>query len=252
MESIDLIANCQDSENNKNVYINNFINFLQDCINNSEIETNESNSIKNKSDNKQETFIKNLLINKYNFKEIKNENKTKKNKKTIQYTEKEIMNMIKNPNLSFIEPGEFIHQPLGTQKSPDFIIQVSKKCLIPFEAKSSNTYIPTYNSGGIKLNYIYMFTSKKIKQTTIYLGSNIINEIQTKLIKDYIEKCRVLDKELNELLTKNDTNNRGISYYTRPMIGQKGQNDKTNYFTHNDKKICEDKVFDYLEKLKIE
>ena len=160
--------------------------------------------------------------------------------------------MIKNPNLSFIEPGEFIHQPLGTQKSPDFIIQVSKKCLIPFEAKSSNTYIPTYNSGGIKLNYIYMFTSKKIKQTTIYLGSNIINEIQTKLIKDYIEKCRVLDKELNELLTKNDTNNRGISYYTRPMIGQKGQNDKTNYFTHNDKKICEDKVFDYLEKLKIE
>ena len=68
MESIDLIANCQDSENNKNVYINNFINFLQDCINNSEIETNESNSIKNKSDNKQETFIKNLLINKYNFK----------------------------------------------------------------------------------------------------------------------------------------------------------------------------------------
>ena len=97
-----------------------------------------------------------------------------------------------------------------------------------------------------------MFTSKKINKTTIYLGANIINEIQTKLIKEYIEKCRVLDKELNELLQHNDTNNRGVSYYTRPMIGQKGQTDKTNYFTHTDKKICEDKVFDYLEKLKIE
>lgn len=252
MELNNIIANCQDLENNNNLYINKFIHFLKDCINNDKIEKNESNSTLYNSDNKQEKFLKNLLMNKYNFTEIKNENKTKKSKKTIQYTEKEIMNMIKNPNLSFIEPGEFIHQPLGTQKSPDFIIQVSKKCLIPFEAKSSHTYIPTYNSGGIKLNYIYMFTSKKINKTTIYLGSNIINEIQTKLIKDYIEKCRVLDKELNELLTNNDTNNRGVSYYTRPMIGQKGQNDKTNYFTHNDKKICEDKVFDYLEKLKIE
>jgi len=238
-------------ENNENLYINKFTNFLKECINNTEIEKNESNSTIYNSNNKQEKFLKNLLINKYNFKEIKNENKSKKSKKTIQYTEKEIIDMIKNPKKSFIKPGELIHQPLGTQNNPDFLIQLKDNILIPFEAKSANKYTPQYNSGGIKPNYIYIFTSQTLKKTTIYLGSDIINEIQTKIIKDYIEKCRLLDKKLNELLKDNDTNNRGVSYYTRPMIGQKGKKDITNYFEHKDKIKCEDNVIKYLENLKI-
>jgi hypothetical protein len=250
----DLIQNNNNLENNDNLYINYFINFIKYCVNNTEIEKNESNSTIYNSNNKQEKFLKNLLINKYNFKEIKNEknDKTKKSKKYIKYTEKEIIDIIKNPKKSFIKPGQFIHQPLGTQNNPDFLIQLSENILIPFEAKSANKYTPQYNSGGIKPNYIYIFTSQKIKKTTVYLGSDIINENQIKLIKEYIEKCRLLDKELNKLLKENDTNNRGVSYYTRPMIGQKGKKDITNYFEHKDKKKCEENVIEFLENLKIE
>ena len=44
-------------ENNENLYINKFTNFLKECINNTEIEKNESNSTIYNSDNKQEKSL---------------------------------------------------------------------------------------------------------------------------------------------------------------------------------------------------
>ena len=42
-----------------------------------------------------------------------------------------------------------------------------------------------------------------------------------------------------------DSNNRGIWYYTRPMIGQKGDAVKTNYFIHQNKDTARNNVLNY-------
>jgi hypothetical protein len=222
---------------NKDNYVNNFINFLKHTLIQFCDSQNSSNSTTNITDSKHETFIKNLLITNFKFTEVKN---NKDNKFT--------RSMIDNPETSFLKPGEFIHQPFGTQSNPDFIIQLTKTIIIPLEAKSSKTsYKPTYNSGSVKPQYLYIFSCGINKQTTLYMGSSIITDIQEKLIKELLKKQQQLEKEYNKLLLENDIIQRGLSYYTRQMINQSGNKEKTNYFIHKDRKQCEKKVFEYLE-----
>ena len=147
------------------------------------------------------------------------------------------------PNMTFIV------QPLGTHNSPDFIIKCNHKFIF-LEAKSSETSTtPTFNSGGVKKDYIYAFCSKKTNETTIFKGDSIITREQQRLIDLHIEEARQRDKELNEKLKELDINHRGIQYYTRPMINQGGGASYTNYFKHDERNEVEEKVFKYIEEL---
>ena len=147
----------------------------------------------------------------------------------------------KIPNMSFIE------QPFGTHNSPDFIIKINNKFLF-LEAKSSETSTtPTFNSGGIKKDYVYVFCSKKTNETTIFKGNSIITREQQRLIDQHVEKARQLDKELNDKLRELDENHRGVQYYTRPMINQGGGASYSNYFTHEKRKNVEERVIEYIE-----
>ena len=93
------------------------------------------------------------------------------------------------PNLSKdIPDGVFIEQPFGTQHSPDFIVKINDKFVIFLEAKSSETALfPTYNSGGVNPEYLYVFCSKRTNSTTIYKGESIITLAQQQLIDEHIE-----------------------------------------------------------------
>jgi len=145
-----------------------------------------------------------------------------------------------NPELATIIPiGSYVEQPCGTHNSPDFIIKVSNEQVIFLEAKSSKSTFPLYNSGSVKQNYIYVFCSEKTNETTIYKGSSIMSPEQHKLITERIEKSRKDDEELNAKLKQLDINNRGICYYTRPMINQSGGKLYTNYFEHKYRKKSE-------------
>lgn len=164
---------------------------------------------------------------------------------------KETLKWINQPELSTSMPvGTFYSQPFNKNASPDFIIKVCEKLVLFLEAKSSSrqTY-PMYNSGGINPDFIYVFCSNipNENQTTIYKGDSIINMEQLRLIQEHIEKQREFDKEVNRKLNELDPNNRGITYYTRPMIIQSGGKRKTNYFTHEHRIKCEKKVFEWLE-----
>lgn len=139
----------------------------------------------------------------------------------------------------------YISQPFGSHDSPDFIIKDENGIILCLEAKSSTTMYPLYNSGGIHPHYIYIFCSEKTNQTVIFKGSDIITEQQDRLISEHIELQRQQDIELNKKLTELDTNNRGVSYYTRPMIGQKGTAEKTNYFTHSGKDSAINNALNY-------
>ena len=220
---------------------------LINCINeikNMSYLANSACSLTSLTDGKHEESIKKLLISNGFIQYLQPKLKDK-NIKDIKFTK----DMINGSRPSILPIGYFIHQPLGTQNNPDFVIQLTKKSLLSLEGKSSQTAMPMYNSGGVTLNYLYVFASKKINKTVIYMGASIITQIQIKLLNELIQKQKKLQDEYNLMLKEADTNFRGISYYTRPMITQSGCKEKTNYFTHKDYKLSEEKVFEYINSL---
>jgi len=155
-----------------------------------------------------------------------------------------------HPELSKeIPDGTFIEQPFGTHNAPDFIVKVNNNFVLFLEAKSSATALhPTYNSGGVKQDLLYVFCAKKTNQTTIFKGSSVITLEQQRLIDEHIIEARKRDEELNRQLAAIDPNHRGISYYTRPMIIQSGGASYTNYFTHKQRHQAENHALDWLKK----
>jgi hypothetical protein len=149
-----------------------------------------------------------------------------------------IHNIIDNPRdeTGLLMPEySYLFQPCGTHGNPDFIIKFGPKQIIGLECKSTtDSTSPMYNSGGVKQNYIYVFTSKKTG-TVLYMGSSIITPEQQLLINELIEEQRKLQDRYNKKLREIDSNHRGISYYTRPMIIQSGDASYTNYFTHQNR-----------------
>jgi hypothetical protein len=141
----------------------------------------------------------------------------------------------------------YLAQPCGTHDSPDFIIKTTGNIVIGIECKSADGYSPMYNSGGIKQNLIYLFCSNKSNATTMFCGKDVCSVDQQRLINELIEKQRILEGEYNGKLKQIDIHQRGISYYTRPMIQQSGGNKYTNYFTHPERGQCEENVYTYLE-----
>lgn len=175
------------------------------------------------------------VFNSYNMFQFNGIKLKKKDKQDLNYVLETM------PNFTYIS------QPFGSQDSPDFIIKDENGIILCIEAKSSTTLYPLYNSGGIHPHYIYIFCSEKSNETVIYKGSDIINEQQHRLITEHIELQRQQDIELNKKLAEIDSNNRGVSYYTRPMIGQKGTAEKTNYFTHINKDSAINNVINYTD-----
>ena len=136
--------------------------------------------------------------------------------------------------------GSFIEQPFSSQQTPDFFVKTWTGKVVPVEAKSSKTsYSPTYNSGGVKAGYFYVFCCQLTDETTIFKGSSIISESQQKLLDEYIKEEKTRVKVLNEKLKECDSSVRGISYYARPMICQSGGAKFTNYFAHESRKEVE-------------
>jgi hypothetical protein len=157
---------------------------------------------------------------------------------------------IHQPELSKdIPDGTFIEQPFGTHNAPDFIVKVDNNFVLFMEAKSSATSLhPTYNSGGVKQDLLYVFCAKEPNQTTIFKGDSVITLEQQRLIDAHIIDARKRDEELNRKLKDIDPNHRGISYYTRPMIIQSGGASYTNYFTHELRQQAETHALDWLKK----
>jgi hypothetical protein len=163
---------------------------------------------------------------------------------------RETLKWIHQPQLSKNIPnGIFIEQPFGTHNAPDFIVKFSNNFVLFMEAKSSATSLhPTYNSGGVKQDLLYVFCAKKPNQTTIFKGDSVITLEQQRLIDAHIIDARKRDEELNRKLKDIDPNHRGISYYTRPMIIQSGGASYTNYFTHEQRQQAETHAIDWLKK----
>ena len=79
------------------------------------------------------------------------------------------------------------------------------------------------------------------------MGYNIIEKQQQELIENHIKEARERDELLNKKLNELDKNNRGVCYYTRPMINQSGGGEYTNYFKHKNRKNDNYSVIDFVK-----
>jgi hypothetical protein len=152
------------------------------------------------------------------------------------------------PNSCNRPSGTFIYQPFGQQSNPDFIVKVSDNLVLFLEAKSCKNVCPLYNSGGVNLNYLYVFCSKKYNKTTIYFGRDIISDEKLSIIEEWRSTHKILDKKFNDKLNDNaEGHERGWHVYSRPMIMQQGGAEFTNYFTHKDRKNTEEKALKWVK-----
>jgi len=146
-------------------------------------------------------------------------------------------------------PMSYMVQPCGTQDNPDFLIKLADSVVFGLEGKSCDTCTPTYNSGGITQNYMYVFCSRKTNKSTTFLGRDILSLEAQRLIDEHIAEARKRDEELKARLEALDVNHRGVTYYTRPMIIQQGGETYTNYFTHPKREECEQNVMKFLTEM---
>jgi|TARA_R110002126_G_scaffold57832_1_gene153075 hypothetical protein len=149
--------------------------------------------------------------------------------------------LLHGEHVDSIPNNVYFSQPTGTHNSPDFIFKVNNKVFF-VECKSGNKNAPMYNGGLPKIGYIYLFCSKKSNETTMYLGDDIVNTKQRKIIDEFEKESEKLVVELNKKLRSLDTQNRGLSYYQRHMWSQSGGAKYTDYFKHENKTLCEEKV----------
>ena len=147
-----------------------------------------------------------------------------------------------------IPPNSFVSQPNGSQKSPDFIVRFGCDSVYNFECKSTakNATKPVYNSGGIKQDVIYVYSSERYNKTIIYVGGDVCSMEQQRLIDELIQRQKELEAEYNEKIKAVDVNKRGVAYYTRPMIVQTGSAHLTDYFIHSDRERCELRVYEFM------
>ena len=111
------------------------------------------------------------------------------------------------------------------------------------ECKSSKKGAkPVFNGGLPDENYIYIFSSGKYNETTIFYGKDVVPPEVRKIYTKFIAKFKELVGECNDELNACKVNVRGFNYYCRNMFTQAGKKEKTNYFTHKDRSKCEQNV----------
>jgi hypothetical protein len=147
-----------------------------------------------------------------------------------------------------IPPLSFVSQPNGPNQNPDFLVRFGCDVIYKFECKSTskNSNKPVYNSGGIKQDVIFVYSSAGYNKTTLYVGGDVCSMEQQRLIDELIQRQKEIEIEYNEKIRAADVNKRGVSYYTRPMIMQSGSTELTNYFTHHDRERCEQRVYEFM------
>ena len=138
---------------------------------------------------------------------------------------------------------EYEFQPNGIQNSPDFRVHHEGKTY-DVECKSSKQAFPTYNGGLPKKGVIYIFSSKKYNETTIFFADDVVSEKKREMYSKLTEELNTILK-MYQLDDEWKEDERGFDFYIRNMYTQSGGKDKTDYFTHSSRNKCEQNVINY-------
>lgn len=146
-------------------------------------------------------------------------------------------------NVDELLPGQFVYQPNGSQRAPDFLVN-NKGNLEKIEAKTSKGVFPKYNSGLPKGDTIYVFSSGKYNKTTVFYGDKVVSNKKRKLFDE-------LHDEINKLIHSYESkeewkDDRGFSLYHRKDYHQQGGKNYVDYFKHSKRQWCEQNVINRL------
>ncbi len=140
---------------------------------------------------------------------------------------------------------DYTYQPNGTQNFPDYEIP-TRWGIINLECKSNQNAKPMYNSGRPHRGGLYVFTSKKYNETTLFWGDDILTEQKHDLYDRMLLECKDVVLRYQSLPEWQD-DPRGFDFYLREMYIQSGSAEKTDYFTHKDRHTCEQNVFNFFK-----
>ena len=159
------------------------------------------------------------------------------NSQDNSYHEEQVEDLLKQHNLNYQS------QPNGTQNSPDFRVHFEGKTY-DIECKSSKQAYPTYNGGLPKEGVIYVFSSQKYNETTVFFADDVVSDVKRTLYAEFLEKQSALLQEYRSM-NEWQEDDRGFDFYCRAMYTQSGGKYKTDYFTHSKRGYCEDQVVNY-------
>ena len=159
------------------------------------------------------------------------------NSQDNSYHEEQVEDLLKKHNLNYQS------QPNGTQNSPDFRVHFEGKTY-DIECKSSKQAYPTYNGGLPKEGVVYVFSSKKYNETTVFFADDVVKASKRELFACLIEELNVVLCKYQALPEWQD-DERGFNFYIRNMFTQSGGWTRTNYFKHVKRGYCEDQVVNY-------
>ena len=137
---------------------------------------------------------------------------------------------------------DYVAQPNGIQASPDFRVTLKNGKTVDIECKSSKQTYPTYNGGLPKEGVVYIFSSKRYNETTVFFAEDIVTEKKRNQLSNLVEELNTVLKSHQQDSDWQD--DRGFDFYIRNMYVQNGAG-KKDYFTHNDRERCEQKVLNY-------
>lgn len=145
--------------------------------------------------------------------------------------------------------GSYIAQPSGSQGFPDFLIRDFNDRYVAIECKSGKkAAAPMWNDNVPMEDAIYILSAGDINQTTIFMGKDVLSDLERELM---IEQEAAI-KELNDTFIERSKTiniyNRGFVQKQRKQHFQQGPASDTNYFIHKDRKKCEDNALEYAAK----
>jgi NADPH:quinone reductase-like Zn-dependent oxidoreductase len=137
----------------------------------------------------------------------------------------------------------YVWQPNGPQQSPDFRVTLPNGRVVDIECKSSKNTYPTYNGGLPKEGVVYIFSSKRYNETTVFFADDVVSEKKRELYSKLVEELNSVLKvyQLEEEWQEDD---RGFDFYIRNMYTQTGAG-KKDYFKHSKRKQCESNVLNF-------
>ena len=182
--------------------------------------------------------------------------KTILNKKTTNVVDNTLYSETKNDEYKDF----FISQPYSSQDYPDFLVFTEFK-VFPIEIKYSakKAVRPMWNSNLPKMDGIYFFGCRKLKELTFFRGEDILpsNERKSLLkIWKYLKQAeKKWKKEFKDnIKAKKFDNSYGFKPYIRKAYQQTktksfNANAITDFFRNADREKLENKVVDFIEKL---
>jgi len=137
----------------------------------------------------------------------------------------------------------YVWQPNGPQNSPDFRVTLDNGKTVDIECKSSKQAYPTYNGGLPKEGVVYIFSSKKYNETTIYFADDVVSPKKRQQFANLVEELNAVLK-LHQMDEEWQEDSRGFDFYIRNMYVQNGTG-KKDYFKHSERQLCESNVLNH-------